>query len=233
MPWRPSIGELIIIHPAQDNNPPVGKIIEVIETPYGHHWMMALVNGEIKRFSTLHCDPLEQVHQTKYYLNNFQTGEIVTTTAEKIKQLNLPSDTKVNISYSEGTDVFVHNETEIETALENTSTIAELVGAILKPNLNVRTTWGGCPLSHLRDLDFLADYDRQGWFEDYLIEMINDNFYDVELVDHSIEKYDHKRGYCTLTAELYTTTGDIITAHGNFPGWKVTIETNHGDLILT
>ena len=66
MPWRPYVGELIIIHPAQENNPPVGKVIEVKSTPYGHHWMMALVNGKIVKVSSLHCDPLEQFSK-KYY----------------------------------------------------------------------------------------------------------------------------------------------------------------------
>ena len=49
---------------------------------------------------------------------------------ENLKNLNLDSDAVVSLSYSEGTDVFVHNETEVETALSETDVVnsfAELV----------------------------------------------------------------------------------------------------------
>ena len=36
---------------------------------------------------------------------------------QTLKNLNLEPDSLVTLTYSEGTDVFVHNETEIETAL--------------------------------------------------------------------------------------------------------------------
>ncbi|HIK67149.1 MAG TPA: hypothetical protein EYF95_04200 [Flavobacteriales bacterium] len=155
------------------------------------------------------------------------------TTTEKIRSLNLPPDTKVNLVYSAGTDVFVHNETEIETALENTDVIAELVEMILYPGLSVETTWGDDPISCLRESNLLEDYDRSGWFNDYLVQTITDNFYDTEFIEYSIEKYDHKRGFCTLSAEFYTTAGDILQADGDFPNWKVTVETKAGDLILS
>ena len=49
---------------------------------------------------------------------------------ETLTSMNLEPETKVNLSYSEGVDVFVHNETEVDTALRETdvvSTLAELV----------------------------------------------------------------------------------------------------------
>ena len=39
-------------------------------------------------------------------------------------------------------------------------------------------------------------------FEEYLADTITENFYDVELIEYSTEKYDHKRGFTTLTAEV-------------------------------
>jgi len=154
------------------------------------------------------------------------------TTAENIKSLNLPNETKVHLEYSEGSDVFVHNETEVETAIESTEVVNEYVDMILSKELNLTTRWGECPMSHLRDQGLLEDYDRDGWFGDYLAQTITDNFYDAEVIEYSTEKYDHKRGFTTLTAELYTTVGDVISSNVDFSGWKVTVETKAGDLTL-
>ena len=156
----------------------------------------------------------------------------MTTTTEKIKSLELPPETKVNLKYSLGTDVFHYNETEIDTALENTDVVSSYVYAILLPNLNVQTTWGEDPVSHLREQGLLEDYTRDGFFFDYLCETIRDNFYDAEVISYSTEKYDHKRGFTTLTGELYTTTGDMIESGVDLPGWLITVETKAGDLIL-
>ena len=147
-----------------------------------------------------------------------QEGEKMTI-IEQIRKLNLPSDTKINLYYSEGTDVFVHNETEIETALENTVVVRSYVEVII-------------PVAHLREQGLLEDYDREGWFADYLVDCINDNFYDAEVIEYSIEKYDHKRGFCTLSAELYTTAEHVLASTIGLDGWKVTVETSAGDLIL-
>mgnify|MGYP003663027745 CR=1 FL=1 len=154
------------------------------------------------------------------------------TIIEQIRKLNLPSDTKINLYYSEGTDVFVHNETEIETALENTVVVRSYVEVILDSKLNATTTWGDIPVAHLREQGLLEDYDREGWFADYLVDCINDNFYDAEVIEYSIEKYDHKRGFCTLSAELYTTAEHVLASTIGLDGWKVTVETSAGDLIL-
>ena len=157
------------------------------------------------------------------------------TIVEKIRSLNLPAETKVNIKYSEGTDVFVHNETEVETALENTDVVQAYVDMILQCSSNgidLTTTWGENPVDHIREQGFLEDYDRSGWFESYLVDTLNDNFYDAEVIQYSTEKYDHKRGFTTLTAELYTTVGSILESNPDFGCWQITVETKAGDLTL-
>ena len=154
------------------------------------------------------------------------------TTSEKIKELGLPGDTKVNLKLSEGTDVFHYNETEIDTALENTSVVSEYVDLILTAGLNLETTWGENPVTALRDQGLLEDYERDGTFDDYLKCAIYDNFYDAEVIEYSTEKYDHKRGFTTLTAELYTTSEDIVKSGADLSSWTVTVETKAGDLIL-
>ena len=155
------------------------------------------------------------------------------TKADKIRDMNLPEETKVHLEYSEGCDVFVHNETEVETALENTDVVNEYVTMILNKELNLTTRWGDSPMSQLREQGLLEDYDRDYWFVDYLAQTITENFYDAEVIEYSTEKYDHKRGFTTLTAELYTTVGDVLNSTVDFDGWKVTVETTAGDLVLS
>ena len=62
---------------------------------------------------------------------------------QKIKNLNLSEDTLVTLSYSEGTDVFVHNETEVETALSDTDVVSSFASLIATPGLRVSSQWSG------------------------------------------------------------------------------------------
>ena len=129
---------------------------------------------------------------------------------QTLKNLNLEPDSLVTLTYSEGTDVFVHNETEIETALAETDVVSTFSELIATPRLTVTTPYGGNVLESLREEGYLDEYDRDGDFGGYLNEVITDNFYDLELIEHSTEKYDHKRGFCTLTAEVQIPVSQII-----------------------
>ena len=94
---------------------------------------------------------------------------------ETLTSMNLPGDTVVNLSYSEGTDVFVHNETEVETALEQTSVVSSFSELIATPGLFVTTQYGGDVMESLREEGLLEEYDREGWFAEYLSETISNN----------------------------------------------------------
>ena len=122
---------------------------------------------------------------------------------KRLQSLNLSDDTVIRLTYEEGADVFHFNETEIETALSETSVVNEFATLIANSKLDVRNRWSGNILQHLREEDYLEDYERGSYeFEDYLADTIRENFYDIELIDYSTEKYDHKRGFTTLTAEV-------------------------------
>ena len=112
---------------------------------------------------------------------------------EKLKSLNLSDDAIVFLKYEEGTDVLHYNETEIETALSETSVVSEFASLVAQSGLDARTRWHGNILEHLRSEDYLEEYERGSFeFEDFIAETIRENFYDVELIDYSTEKYDHK-----------------------------------------
>ena len=101
---------------------------------------------------------------------------------KRLKTLKLPEDAMVTLTYEEGTDVFVHNETEVEDAINHTSVISEFAALIAQSKLDARNRWSGNVLEHLRAEDYLEDYERGSYaFEDYIAEILSDNFYDTEL----------------------------------------------------
>ena len=152
-------------------------------------------------------------------MHNLQKGVDMTTIIEKLKNLNLDEEAVVSLSYEEGTDVFVHNETEVETALEETSVVDAFSELITTPGLSVKTSYGCDVMETLRDSEFVSS-------------AIRENFYDVDLIDYSIEKYDYKRGFCTLTADVKLTAADIFRTSPHIEGWNVSVQTDSGTLML-
>ena len=151
--------------------------------------------------------------------------------ANKLKSMNLREDAVVTLTYEEGTDVFVHNETEIDDAMSNTSVINEFAALIAQSKLDARNRWSGNVLEHLRAENYLDDYERGSYaFEEYLAETLSENFYDTELIDYSTEKYDHKRGFTTLTAQVEVPVSNFIEVNPILSGWKVSVETEDGTL---
>ncbi len=137
----------------------------------------------------------------------------------------------LTLKFEEGTDVFHFNETEIETALSETTVVSELATLVANSKLDARNSWYGNILQHLRDSDYLEDYERgQFEFEDFLTETLTENFYEHELIEHSTEKYDHKRGFTTLTAEVQIPYANFVSEQPYTFGWTISVETDGGTL---
>jgi len=154
------------------------------------------------------------------------------TILESLKNLNLDTDAVVSLSYSGGTDVFVHNETEVDTALSDTDVVSTFAELVATPGLNAETQYGGNVLESLRNEGLLDDYAHDHTFSEYLAETITDNFYDVEVIEYTTEKYDHKRGFCTLSADVNVTMGNILKSVPCLIGWKASVKTENGTLIV-
>jgi hypothetical protein len=149
----------------------------------------------------------------------------------KLQSLNLADDVMIHLTYEEGADVFVHNDTEVEDAINETSVIYEFASLVAQTKLDVRNRWSGNILEHLRNESYLDDYERGTYgFENFIAETIRDNFYDVDLIEYSTEKYDHKRGFTTLTAEVDIPFANFVQVDPNVTGWKVSVETENGTL---
>lgn len=151
---------------------------------------------------------------------------------QTLKNLNLEPDSLVTLTYSEGADVFVHNETEIETAVAETDVVSTFSELIATPGLTITTPYGGNVIESLRDDGHLDAYERDGDFGGYLNEVITENFYDLELIEYSTEKYDHKRGFCTLTAEVQIPASQIISEMPFLSGWRASVSTENGTLMF-
>tara|TARA_Y100001937_G_scaffold123596_1_gene186714 strand:- start:6 stop:482 length:477 start_codon:yes stop_codon:yes gene_type:complete len=150
---------------------------------------------------------------------------------KRLQSLNLPEDAMVRLTYEEGTDVFVHNETEVEDAMNETDVINSFASLIANTKLDARNRWSGNVIQHLRDNDFLDEYERGSFeFEDFLAETLTENFYDTDLIEYSTEKYDHKRGFCTLTAQVEVPFANFVEVNPFITGWKVSVETENGTL---
>ena len=153
---------------------------------------------------------------------------------EKLAGLNLPDETTVSLSISEGADVFVHNETEVETALSETNVVSDVADLITTPGLDVTNSFGQNPIESLRDDGFLDDYVRGDFaFSEFVSEVINDNFYDQEFVEASTERYDHKRGFTTLSADFEVNLKNLLDTRPFLNGWEVSVPTEHGTLTLS
>ena len=149
---------------------------------------------------------------------------------KKLQSLNLTDDSMVSLRYSEGADVFIHNETEIETVIAETDVINKFSELVATPGLRAQTRWGEDIISELRNSGFLEEYERDYTFSDYISETIQENFYDFEFIESSTEKYDYKRGFCTLSAEVEIKYGNLTKTHPDLFGWDVVVETPLGSL---
>ena len=153
---------------------------------------------------------------------------------ENLKNLDLDEGTIVTLTYEQGTDVFHFNETEIDTALSETDVVTQLAELIATPGLEAKDSWSEeLILENLRNEGLLDEYERGSLcFGDYLAETLTDNFYDVELIDHSTEKYDHKRGFTTLTATVKVSIENLIKCSPMLYGWKAQVAKDNGHLVL-
>ena len=151
---------------------------------------------------------------------------------DTLRKLKLSESAVATLTYSEGTSVFVHNETEVETALSETSVVDSFSELIATPGLQAHDQWGNNVLEELRDNALLEEYERDFTFAEFLNSAIRENFYDLDLIEYSTEKYDYKRGFCTLTATVEVPVVNLLESAPLLTGWEVSVRTDTGLLTL-
>ena len=126
---------------------------------------------------------------------------------KKIKALGVEDDVKVNFSYEEGADVLHYTEEEVETAMSETGFAYTLAEAITDGVLYKK---GNHILDEMRDEELLAEYERgDEAFTDFVSDVISEEHWNYGWIEHSTEKYDHKRGFTNLSAEFDISLADL------------------------
>ena len=149
---------------------------------------------------------------------------------DKIKALGATDETQVTFEWEEGCDVFHYNETHVETALGETGAAAVLAEAITD---GVFYEKGNSILEEMREDGLLEDYERgDGYFTDFVAEVIGDSFYDYDWIEQSTQRFDHKRGWTDLSLSLSIPLGDLKdTEHNPLPSWDCQVRDGNGNLV--
>jgi hypothetical protein len=149
---------------------------------------------------------------------------------KKIKALGVEDDVKVNFSREEGADVFHFNETHIETAMGETGFAYTLAEAITDGVLYQN---GNEILDEMREEGLLDNYERgDESFTDFVSEVIESEHWNFGWIEHSTEKYDHKRGFTSLSAEFDIPLADLKDDPMPLIGWTASVQTPNGHLTV-
>lgn len=161
----------------------------------------------------------------------------------KLENLNLDENITVTLSYSDGADVLHYKDDGgVEDAIEGTDTVrrfSELVGTLQENYEGVHPIveeLDNCYVINLEDfVEETDDVEAEptyniGWLD--IQEGITSNFYDQEYIEKEVKKYDHKRGYCTLTATVNITLAELFSVRPDLSGWEIEVETADGTLTI-
>jgi hypothetical protein len=152
---------------------------------------------------------------------------------DKLKGLDLPGNTWVTLTYSDGADVFHYKDEAVNDAVSETDVVnrfSELIMALPEMRRDgILADLADAVGLEIPDPD---DEDAEPLDSFMVREAIEDNFYDQEFIEYSMKKYDHKRGYCTLTANVEVTLDELLGLEYDISGWTVEVDTKNGKLSI-
>jgi len=161
-------------------------------------------------------------------------------TMSNINKIPGNDDTVVVLSYEDHYEGW-HCTGELENeAVSETCTASRVAGVIIDNDLKAKPVHdhrgNARAIDLLREEDMLDGYERGecalesfGNFEDFVTDTIKENFWDLrDLIECSIEQYDHKRGCCTVSSEVKVTLGNLKTTDHGLAGWTASVEHNDG-----
>ena len=155
---------------------------------------------------------------------------------ETLQGLNISSEDYVYLNYEDSASVWHISDNYVEIALGETDTASMLAVALATPGVTVLSRYEEDILGTMRDEGMLEEYDREGWFEEFLTEKIQEEAYQYDLLTISTERHDHKRGTCEIAANIKVLAGDLYdlgaAADSFVTGFEVVVQTNAGTLTL-
>ena len=75
-----------------------------------------------------------------------------------------------------------------------------------------------------------------GEFTEFVSSVIKENFWDADLVSESTERFDHKRGFTTLSTMLKAPAKEVLNNSAYetaFSGWTAQVNVNGGTFSFT
>ena len=155
---------------------------------------------------------------------------------ETLKELNVSSEDYVYLNYTDSAEVWHISDDYVSTALGETETAAMLAGAMATTGVTVLSRYDEDILGTMRDEGMLDDYDRDGYFEDYLTGKIQEEAYQYDLLTITTERHDHKRGTCEVATNIKVAAADLYNlgdgANSFVSGFDVVVQTAAGTLTL-
>ena len=151
---------------------------------------------------------------------------------QTLKSLNLPEDTMVQLSFEERAEVFHYTEDYHDEVLSDTGILSS-ISSLLSEFRDSVESYGSSLLGNMREQSLLDDYERDGTFNDYLTETLFENHWDLDVIEWSTEKYDHKRGCCTVSANFSVPLSRVFESPPEaLLDWEASVKTPMGTLIL-
>ena len=158
------------------------------------------------------------------------------TIIENLRELNVDADDYVYLNYEDTTNVWHISEDYITMALAETNTATMLARLLATPKVRILSRYDEDILENMRDYGLLDDYDREGRFEEYLAEKIQEAAYQYDLLTVVTERHDFKRGTCEVASNVKIRAGELYslgTLADNFVrGFDVVVQTDTGTLRL-
>ena len=154
------------------------------------------------------------------------------STLENLKSMNLSEDTMVTLTREGGASVdFRVGENPSETWTSD-GIPHKLASLVTTKGLDVFDNYGNNIFLKLREEGYLDDYDREGWFEEYISNIMTESGYDLDLFESHTESYDYKRGYCTVTTTIQVPLHQLFNTGTSISGWQASVKTPVGTLTL-
>ena len=154
-------------------------------------------------------------------------------TLKNLRTLELPEDTEVQLSFEGCEEVLHYTDDYHDEVLSDTGIIGNIASLLCEFRDSVTTLYGGAVLQDMRDSNLLDEYERDGTFDDYLTEALFENHWDLDLIEWSTEKYDHKRGRCTVSVNFSVPLSRVLQASpASLLGWEASVKTEMGTLVM-
>jgi len=151
-----------------------------------------------------------------------------------LQNLEVKKDDYVYLNYEERAGVWHIEDNYVEGALRETDTPERLAALLATPGVTVLSRYNEDILATMRNEGLLEDYDREGWFEEYLAEKIREEAYQHDLLTIATERHDHKRGTCEVSANVKVRAEELFalgaTADNITAGFDVLVQTEAGTL---